>query len=183
MDLKYRGDWAKLHRFQGTHFPEGSYQEKITLKSLTLPGLDRKVREQSKPNSQRILTNMRFSSALTLAAVTVLAAAPAFAGEVTGWKVTKPAASPCQVKVSRVYQVGDAGAVHAVITNLTSYHTIGKLLAATKSGTNMVMDGSDFSFSGKQNESLDLTVSKNPRGPLTGAGVMLSFSECTVAMH
>lgn len=127
---------------------------------------------------------MRIRNYVLLASLTASLAAPAFAGEITGWRITKPAESPCSLKVNRVWQDGEAGAVHVELMNQTKYMTVGKLTAATKSGTNMVMDGSDFRFAGgKMGETVQLTVSKNPRGPLTGAGVMLAFTQCTVAMH
>jgi hypothetical protein len=126
---------------------------------------------------------MRFSSYATLAALAALAAAPAFAGDLTGFKVTKPAASPCVVTVTKVYQEGATGPIHAVIANGTKYHTIGKLTSAVKAGTALTMDGSNFSFTGTGNPTLDLVVNKNPRGTVAGKDVMLSFQECTVAMH
>jgi hypothetical protein len=116
-----------------------------------------------------------------LAALALFVTVPAFAGDLTGFKITRPAAAPCQIEVARVYQVGQTGPLHVALHNNSTHLTTGKLTAATKVGTNMVMDGTSFNLQGGGYQ--DYVASKNPRGALAGQDIMLAFTECTVAMH
>ena len=125
------------------------------------------------------MRNSLFAAALGVS-LTLAVAAPAFAGELTGYRITKPAEAPCHLTVQRAYQIGNIGPVHVRLANTGKYYSVGKLVASTLAGTSAVMDGSDFKL--EAGASADLIVSKNPRGTVTGPKLMLAFTECTVAM-
>ncbi len=115
------------------------------------------------------------------AALTLLLVAPAFAVDLTHYKITKPAAKPCDIQVARVYQDGPTGPVHVALHNIGPYLSTGKLAVATKVGTSLVMDGTDFTL--EPGGYKDYIGSKNPRGTVEGQNISLSFQSCTVAMH